>query len=138
MHLRKKGSILISSMLILSLMSIIGSLLFIMMKNNKEIASIYSHKGDIYNMSENEENILNQFMRQLNRKETLEEDSNYFEEDFIKEIHGNKLRYNKDEDRLILITNKENEIIRTRDIRYEIKEEKIILIPTYKFNDDLG
>jgi hypothetical protein len=74
MYLKKRGTILISSVVILSLITIIGSFMFKMMRDNNK---------------------------------------------------------------LLLITNKPNDLIREREIVYFYKEEKVILIPTYKFQDKL-
>ncbi|MBA8983033.1 hypothetical protein DFR98_002824 [Clostridium saccharobutylicum] len=66
MYLKKKGNILISTMIILSLMLMIGNFLFHMMKNNRELEVLYKLDSDIYDMNSNEENILSEFMKRLN------------------------------------------------------------------------
>lgn len=142
MHLKRKATVLISTVIILSLMSILGCFLFKMMKNNNELSNLYNFDKDIYDLDENEEEILNKFMKELNkdRKEKLknidEEDYDVFSEDFEKEIKDDTLKYHKDNNKLFLTTNNGNHVSRKREILHDFRDERIILIPTYKFEED--
>lgn len=139
MHLKKKATVLISTVIILSLMSMLGCFLFKMMKNNIELSNLNNFDKDIYDLDIDEEKILYEFMKELNkeRKENLkniaEENDDIFSEDFEKKTKDSTLKYEKNNDQLFLTTNNDNNIIRKREILYIFKEEKIILIPTYKF-----
>lgn len=134
MYINKSGTVLISTVIILSLISILGTFVFKMIKNNNELAYIYNFNGDIYNLQEKEELVLNNFMNELNNIDLKEKE--VFEESFTRNMSDNALKYDKDTDKLFLITNKNEEIIRKREIKYIFKNEKIMLIPTYKFKDE--
>lgn len=142
MYLKKKATVLISTVIILSLMSMLGCFLFKMMKNNNELSNLYNFDKDIYDLDEDEEEILNKFMKELNknRKEKLEnigEENNddIFSEDFEKKLEDSVLSYQKNNNKLFLTSNKDNDISRKREILYIFKDKKVILIPTYKFDD---
>ncbi|OOM09210.1 hypothetical protein [Clostridium saccharobutylicum] len=137
MYLKKKGNILISTMIILSLMLMLGNFLFHMMKNNRELEVLYKLDSDIYDMNSNEENILSEFMKRLNENidDVDDEKKEYFNEDFIENINENILEYEKEDKKLYLVTAKGYNTSRKREIKYKIKNGKIILIPTYKFEE---
>lgn len=137
MYLKKKGNILISTMIILSLMLMLGNFLFHMMKNNRELEVLYKLDSDIYDMNSNEENILSEFMKRLNENIDAVDDEKkeYFNEDFIENINENILEYKKEDKKLYLVTAKDDNTSRKREIKYKIKNGKIILIPTYKFEE---
>ena len=67
MYLKKKATVLISTVIILSLMSMLGCFMFKMMKNNNEIGNLYKFDKDIYDLDKDEEEILNKFMEDLNK-----------------------------------------------------------------------
>jgi len=148
MHLKKKGTVLISTVIILSLMSLLGCLMFKMMKNNNESGAIYKFDKDIYDLDKDEEEILYKFMEELNRnradelnnqsEENNSEEDTIFSKDFIKKIEDSILEYNKNNDKIFLITVKDKDTNRKREIKYIYRNKKIILIPTYKFEDDLN
>lgn len=140
MYLKKRGTALISTMVILALMSTLGCFMFKMMENNNELSSVYELKQDKYDLDKNEEEILYKFMKKLNEEyktNTLNEENNskdsIFSNDFEMKIDDSTLDYNKNNDKLFLITKKYDDKIRKREIEYSIKNNKIILIPTYKF-----
>lgn len=141
MYLKKKGTVLISTVLILSLMSMLGCFMFKMMKNNLEIGCLYNFDKDIYDLDKNDEEILYKFMSEINKsisnasKENAE-DEKIFSKNFKKNIENSTLEYYKDNDKLFLKTHKDNEVSRTREIKYSFKDEKLILVPTYKFQDE--
>ena len=121
-------------------MSILGCFMFKMMKNNNELGNLYEFEKDRFDLSKSEEQILNQFMVELNRDKSNNLDGencekDIFSEDFKKETGENSLEYHKDDNKILLITSKENNIVRKRLITCIFKDEKIILIPTYKFDD---
>lgn len=141
MYLKKTGTALISTMIILSLMSILGSFMFSMMKNNLEIGSLYNFNKDRYDLDKSEEEILSKFMIEINKsiKEANKENADYvsiFSENFKKSIEDNTLEYYKVNDKLFLITHKNSEENRKREINYFFRDEKLILVPTYKFNNE--
>lgn len=140
MYLKKRGTALISTMVILALMSTLGCFMFKMMENNNELSSVYELEQDKYDLDKNEEKILYEFMKKLNegyKTNTLNEENNskdsIFSNDFEMKIEDSTLDYNKNNDKLFLITKKYDDKIRKREIEYSIKNNKIILIPTYKF-----
>lgn len=175
MYINKKGTVLISTVIILSLMSFLGCFIFKMMKNNNEIGSLYTFNKDIYDLDKKEEEILNEFMKELNKiradklndqhkennnkeekseeginkaavlnEENLEnkiikdksDKEDIFSENFQKEIKDSILEYHKNDHKLYLITSKDNKINRKREIKYIFRNDKVILVPTYKFDDN--
>jgi hypothetical protein len=140
MHLKRRGTVLISTMIILSLMSVLGCFMFKMMRNNLQIGSLYNFDKDRYDLDQKEEDILGKLMAEINLNIPVGEDgnidtSNIFLEDFKKNIDGNILEYYKDDNRLFLKTHNEDETIRKREIYYITKKNKLILVPTYKFEN---
>lgn len=140
MYLKRRGTVLISTMIILSLMSVLGCFMFKMMRNNLQIGSLYNFDKDRYDLDKKEEDILGKFMAEINLNIPVGEDgnidiSNIFLEDFKKNIDGNILEYYRDDNRLFLKTHKEDETIRKREIYYITKKDKLILVPTYKFEN---
>lgn len=144
MYLKKKGTVLISTVIILSLMSLLGCFMFKMMRNNNELGCLYKFDKDIYDLSTSEEIILNQFMSKLNMDyenelNNLDVENNneegMFSEDFEKRIEDSTLEYRKDNNKIFLISKGDNNLVRKREILYIFKNNKIILIPTYKFEN---
>lgn len=134
MPIKREGTVIISTVIILSIMSFLGMILFKMNKNNNELSYLYNFQGDIYDFDEMEENELEKFMEELNNIDN--EEKGVFEEDFNKKFDNSSLKYEKDKDKLILETKKNNNKYRQREIKYILKNEKIVLVPTYKFNDE--
>ncbi|SFC96438.1 hypothetical protein [Clostridium uliginosum] len=126
MFVKKRGSVLISTILILSLIIIITNCAFKMMKNNNEMEYLYKHDGDIYNLKNSEKNSLFEFMQELNKEEI----EKVFEGDFQKTNSNNTLNYNKEKNIFYLRNCKKP--IQERKVKYIKKNKKIILIPTYK------
>lgn len=140
MYLKRRGTVLISTMIILSLMSVLGCFMFKMMRNNLQIGSLYNFDKDRYDLDQKEEDILGKFMAEINLNIPVGEDgnidiNNIFLEDFKKNIDGNILEYYRDDNRLFLKTHNEDETIRKREIYYITKKDKLILVPTYKFEN---
>jgi hypothetical protein len=145
MHLRKQATVLISTVIILSLMSVLGSFMFKMMKNNNELGSLYEFDKDVYDLNKSEEKLLYKYMQELNsdyeyrlnnlNNENSNNNENIFLENFEKRIEDSSLEYHVDNDKIFLISKKDNNLIRKREIMYNFKDEKILLIPTYKFED---
>ena len=134
MPIKREGTVIISTVIILSIMSFLGMILFKMDKNNNELSYLYNFQGDIYDFDGIEENELGKFMEELNNMDN--EEKGVFEEDFNKKFDNSSLKYEKDKDKLILETKKNNNKFREREIKYILKNEKIVLVPTYKFNDE--
>ncbi|AGF56493.1 hypothetical protein B0P06_005238 [Clostridium saccharoperbutylacetonicum] len=138
MLLKRRGSVLISSVMILSLMGIIAGFMFKIMRNNNELSSLYNSGIDKYDMSESEEKILYGFMRKLNESIKSEEDyKNMFMQNF--EIESNdkssNLKFIVQDNKMYLTANKDNEFDREREINWNFKNGEIVLIPTYEFKD---
>ena len=143
MYLKKKATVLISTVIILSLMSTLGCIMFKMMKNNNELGNLYNFDTDIYDLDKGEEEILNEFMKELNKNTNKVDKESNSEEDTIPEglvekIGDSTLYYEESKEKLFLRTHKDIEIIREREIRYFFRDGKIILVPTYKFNISLN
>lgn len=166
MYLKKRGTVLISTVIILALMSVLGCFIYKMMKNNNEMGNLYTFDKDIYDLDEAEENTLKNFMEELNKANSNKEDGteeensedriekhdelndkeleinnvedeseiqNVFSEDFVMRLGKNTLEYKKSDNKIFLTTQKSDEVTRKREIEYIIRDKKIILIPTYKF-----
>lgn len=141
MHLKREGTVLISSVVILALMSILGCFIFNMMRNNIEVSSLYNFDKDRYDLGRKEEEILNRFMIEINRdvnKNNIHKlsEENMFSGDFKKDIEDSTLEYHKADNKLILRTHKDTETIRKREINYFKQKDKLILTPTYKFEEE--
>lgn len=137
MYLKKKGTILISTVIILSLTVIIGSLMFKMMRNNNALSCLYDSSMDIYDLDSNEEKNLYEFMMQINKKiKENPDNTNIFSDDFEMKYNSSTLEYKSKNNELRLETNMANNINREREIMCLYKQEKILLIPTYKFQDN--
>ncbi|MFT8348274.1 hypothetical protein [Clostridium saccharoperbutylacetonicum] len=138
MLLKRRGSVLISSVIILSLMGIIAGFMFKIMRNNNELSSLYNSSIDKYDMSESEEKILYGFMRKLNESIKSEEYyKNMFMQNFQIESNDNSsnLKFIVQDNKMYLTTNKDNELDREREINWNFKNGEIVLIPTYEFKD---
>lgn len=138
MLLKRRGSVLISSVMILSLMGIIAGFMFKIMRNNNELSSLYNSSIDKYDMSESEEKILYGFMRKLNENIKSEDDyKNMFMQNFEIESNDNSsnLKFIVQDNKMYLTTNKDNEFDREREINWNFKNDEIVLIPTYEFKD---
>ncbi|WP_315074549.1 hypothetical protein [uncultured Clostridium sp.] len=141
MYLKKRGTVLISTMIILALMTTLGCLMFEMMRNNNESSNVYEFDKDIYDLDKDEEEVLYKCMQELNDKykeNQLSEEESMFSKDFdIKVDDNNSLDYKAQDDKFFLNTKNRNDRIRKREISYIFKKDEIILIPTYKFmNED--
>lgn len=143
MYLKKSATALISTVMILALMSILGCSMYKMMKNNNELGSLYKYDKDIYDLDKEEEEVLYNFMKELNKIETEKfsqsgeegSEDDIFDENFEKKINNSILDYNKNDNKLFLITHNSNGRIRKREILYKFYNKKIKLIPTYKFEN---
>ncbi|WP_051560307.1 hypothetical protein [Clostridium beijerinckii] len=124
-------------MIVLSLMSILGCFIFKMTKNNNDLGCLYNFDKDRYDLSSSEEQVLNKFMIEMNKERLNDEEwkEDIFSESFNKKIDDNIIEYNKDNNKMLLTTYKEDDVIRKRSIIYSFKGGKIILIPTYNFDD---
>lgn len=140
MYLKKKGAVLISTMIILALVLTIGSFMFSNMRNNNELSSVYEFDGAICNLNKNEEEALYKCMKKLN-EEYKEKQSN--QEDIsiekllsksIKE-DGYFLSYDEKKKKFILINDNTTPKME-REILCTVKKERLILIPTCKFGEN--
>lgn len=138
MHLRKKGAALISTMIILALMLTLGSLMFKNMRNNNELSSVYEFEKDTYDLNTDEEDFLYKSMKKLNEKyktNQLNNEDVSIESLLSDDLQDNyyTLSYDKNNKKIILTNNK---VRRTREILCNFNEEKLILIPTCKFQSN--
>lgn len=138
MHLKEDGTVLISTMVILALMSTLGFCIFQMMRNNNELSSVYEFNKDIYDFDKNEEETLFMSMEELNKtyKEKLLNGEDTSIESLLSndiKIDNSILSYDKENSRVILISKDGNSISKKREILYMLQDERIILVPTYKF-----
>ena len=143
LSLRKRGFVMINTMIILSLIITLSCLMFNVIKNNAQIRQIEYLEGDIYSVDLNEENIIYEFMNKINidrnqvkkDSELSETDVELFDNDFEKEIGENKLMYIKSEDKMILKIYGKYNALRIRELKLKIKDDRIVLIPTMNFYD---
>ena len=137
MYAKKSGSAILSSIVFLSILSIVAIALFKCTQNNMKIQVMNDFELDIYDISQGEEEILKNFMDKINLKiqdsEVLEEGNTIFSENFIINDNDSELRYLKDEDIFILQYKNEEKGTIKRKIKYSIKDNKIIFIPTYTY-----
>jgi len=141
MYLKKKATVLISTVIILSLMSVLGSLMYKMMKNNNELGTLYNFDKDIYDLDKDEEEILKKFMKEIDKNRNREVEENNDDKDIFSNgggitIEDSTINYSKTTGKLFLATNRDKEKNRKREIKYFFRDEKIILVPTYKFEKD--
>lgn len=142
MSVKQSGNILTSTMLFLAFTSIIISFLFKITINNNEISHFEVDKYDLYNIQEVEENLIYNYMKELDKirdKEKDEEDdektNDMFDNDFSVTIKESILEYHKDEDMFFLDMNLDKDKLIRRKIDYKIENESIILIPTYNYEN---
>ena len=141
--LRKRGFVMINTMIIVSLIITLSCLMFNIIRNNTQIRQIGYLESDIYSVDLNEENIIYEFMDEINiygnqiKKDSdfSEADLELFENDFKKEIGENKLIYIKSEDKMILKIYGKYDALRIRELKRKIENDKIVLIPTMNFYD---
>jgi len=141
MYLKKKATVLISTVIILSLMSVLGSLMYKMMKNNNELGTLYNFDKDIYDLDKDEEEILKKFMKEIDKNRNREVEENNDDKDIFSNgggitIEDSTINYSKTTGKLFLATNRDKEKNRKREIKYFFRDEKIMLVPTYKFEKD--
>lgn len=142
MHIKKDGSALISSMIVLSLMSLLGCMYYKMTNYNIQLEALSYIHSDRYNMDREEETIIYKFMRQINKE--INEKHTDLEAGITEEIlssielpsiNKNIMNYNVETHRFILKYCAEDKSERYRDIDYKIEGNKIILIPGYIFEE---
>lgn len=153
--------------------------MFKLIKNNRDMAVVYYLDEDIFSVDLNEEELMYEFMKILNKKNeeiksnislgekqnievesvvesgtevsdendvigrenkeiALDEESineSVFDNNFEEEYRDGKLIYQKDTDTLKLIVNGEYDGLRMRELRYIVRENRVILIPTSNFID---
>lgn len=139
MHIKENGNVLITTMLFTALVSIIMSCLLKLMLNNNEIAMLSLNKYDLYDLKSKEEDVIYKYMKELNRMKDKEESENIdkknhmFDGNFTVIKENSELIYYKNDDIFILEMNDSEANIIKRKIDYKIKNESIILIPTYNY-----
>lgn len=152
--LKKKGYALINTIIITSLIVTLSCFMFKLIQNNIEQSSMCYIDDDIFSVETHEEDALCSFMKILNKKfknipkntdlydiedtDDINEEkdpASLFEESFEEKSHNNILMYNKERDKLILKVTGSADAVRVRELKYIIKNNKIVLIPTAYFYD---
>ncbi|NFN22199.1 hypothetical protein FDB55_10650 [Clostridium botulinum] len=124
MYIKSKGNIIISTILTFSIVMLLGSFSFIVMKSNNEMSYLYSNDGDIYSLLEDEEKSLLSFNKQLNKMKKEE----IFIENFNIKDDISELQYEVEKDKFYLLTGDNI----CRELKYMFNESKVFLIPVYK------
>lgn len=132
MYAKRSGSAILSSMVFLAIASIFGTIFFKSAQNNIKMQEVSDLELDVYDISRKEEKVLKDFMDEINSEY---EEAEIFNENFNIQENENEISYVKSEDIFLLKYKNEEEIVRERKINYEIKNNKIILIPTYTFKN---
>ncbi|MDR5587317.1 MULTISPECIES: hypothetical protein [Clostridium] len=124
MYIKSKGNIIISTLLAFSIVMLISSCSFIVMKNNNEMSYLYNNDGDRYSLLQNEEKALLNFNKELNKMKNEE----IFIENFNIKNDTNELKYKIEKDKFYLLTEKNI----CRELKYIFDGNKIFLIPIYR------
>ncbi|NFH89188.1 hypothetical protein FDA33_02990 [Clostridium botulinum] len=124
MYIKSKGNIIISTILTFSIVMLLGSFSFIVMKNNNEMSYLYSNDGDMYSLLGDEEKSLLSFNKQLNKMKKEE----IFIENFNIKDNISELQYEVEKDKFYLLTGDNI----CRELKYMFNESKVFLIPVYK------
>ena len=142
MYIKKEGSALISSIIVLSLMSLFGCMYYKMTQYNIQLEALNYNHTDRYNISKEENDVIYKFMKEINKK--IQENKNS-EEDYVTEeilnnidlssIHGNIMKYNLETHRFILKYHEKDNSEKYRDIDYKLNGNKVILMPAYIFEE---
>lgn len=142
MYIKKEGSALISSIIVLSLMSLFGCMYYKMTQYNIQLEALNYNHTDRYNISKEENDVIYKFMKEINKK--IQENKNS-EEDYVTEeilnnidlssIHGNIMKYNLETHRFILKYHEKDNSEKYRDIDYKLNGNKVTLMPLYIFEE---
>ena len=167
LYLKKKGFALINTVIIISLITTLGSFVFKLIENNRNMDAVHYIDEDIFSVDSNEEELIYEFMKILNKKsddvevettderetgESIKEDMDekdnnkigmikksikevVFHKDFQEAYENGRLIYKKDTDSLELAVTGKYDALRIRELRYIIRKNKVILIPTTNFID---
>ena len=142
MCIRKEGSALISSIIVLSLMSLLGCMYYKMTKYNIQLEALNYNHSDRYNMSKDENEVIYKFMKEINKKikENQPGEEEYVTEETLNNIdlpsvNGNIMKYNIETHRFILKYHEKDNSEKYRDIDYKLNGNKIILMPAYIFEE---
>lgn len=132
MYMKKEGSALISSIIFLFIISTLGICIFKNMESNVSIQGFQNIDIDIYDLDYDEAEIIKKFMDHINDEAISEQ--RLFDEETEFDIEESSLKYCSQEGVFFLNYKKDN-IFRRRKINYKLKDEKIILIPSYTYTD---
>lgn len=142
MRIRKEGSALISSIIVLSLMSLIGCMYYKMTKYNIQLEALNYNHSDRYNMSKEENEVIYKFMKEINKKikENQPGEEEYVTEETLNNIdlpsvNRNIMKYNIETHRFILKYHEKDNSEKYRDIDYKLNGNKVILMPAYIFEE---
>lgn len=142
MCIRKEGSALISSIIVLSLMSLLGCMYYKMTKYNIQLEALNYNHSDRYNMSKDENEVIYKFMKEINKKikENQLDEEEYVTEETLNNIdlpsvNGNIMKYNIETHRFILKYHEKDNSEKYRDIDYKLNGNKVILMPAYIFEE---
>lgn len=142
MCIRKEGSALISSIIVLSLMSLLGCMYYKMTKYNIQLEALNYNHSDRYNMSKEENEVIYKFMKEINKKikENQPGEEEYVTEETLNNIdlpsvNRNIMKYNIETHRFILKYHEKDNSEKYRDIDYKLNGNKVILMPAYIFEE---
>lgn len=139
MHIKKKGSALLSSMIILSAMSLLAVMYYKMNRYNVLLSSLNYVHNDRYDFSDEESHTIYEFSRVINLYLKDNEDDlteEVFNSVSLNEISGYKLLYNNDNDDFILEHAQSEETKIYKSVDYKITNNKVTLIPKYVLEED--
>lgn len=124
MYIKSNGNIILSTMLSFSIITLICSCSFLLMKNNNELSYLYNNDCSIYNLLQTEEKELIQLNKELNK---LNHEEIFIENFNLKNTYS-ELKYEKEKNTFYLLTQDNL----CRELTYISKENKIFLIPKYE------
>ena len=132
MYIKKNGSALISSVIILSLISLLGCMYYKMTNYSIQLEALNYIHSDRYNISRREEAVIYKFMRLINKKiqESQTDEENFDIEEILRiielpSVDKSIISYSIETQRFILKYCSENKSERYRDIDYKIKDNKV-------------
>lgn len=130
MRIRKNGSALISSIIVLSVISLLASMYYKMTIYNIQLGNLNYNHNDRYNLSKEENDIIYEYMKKINLKDNEEGISmeKLKEKSFVGK---NSIWYDSNIDKFIFAYYRDNYSKNCTEINYKIDNNKIILIPSH-------
>lgn len=135
MRIRKKGSALISTVIVLSVMSLIGSMYYKMTEYNIKLQALAYNHNDRYDLSREENDAVYEFMNEINNQ--MKDSGEEISAEVLKSrnwdlsIGINGMRYNPETDKFILRYYEKDNTKKHKELKYKIDNNKIILVPSH-------